>query len=130
MELNQVCVAVRNLDEGVAFYRKIGLTLIVLDQESLYARFEHSSGGATFSIWQDRTLPPGRATLYFEVADVDQRHADLTAAGVDFDTPPTDQDWLWREAYFSDPSGNRLCLYHAGQNRRFPPWRRKDAARA
>jgi hydroxymethylpyrimidine/phosphomethylpyrimidine kinase len=34
-----------------------------------------------------------------------------------------DQRWLWREAYLRDPAGNVLCIYHAGTNRRFPPWR-------
>jgi hydroxymethylpyrimidine/phosphomethylpyrimidine kinase len=22
-----------------------------------------------------------------------------------------------------DPAGNVVCIYHAGQNRRYPPWR-------
>ena len=42
-----------------------------------------------------------------------------------FDSGPEDQTWLWREAWLRDPDGNRLCLYHAGNNRRFPPWRVK-----
>jgi hypothetical protein len=41
------------------------------------------------------------------------------------DMPP-DQAWLWREAYLKDPDGNLICLYHAGANRRFPPWRIAD----
>ena len=36
---------------------------------------------------------------------------------------PRDQPWLWREAYLRDPAGNLICLYHAGENRRNPPWR-------
>ena len=36
---------------------------------------------------------------------------------------PVDQRWLWREAYLRDPAGNLLCLYCAGENRLFPPWR-------
>ena len=31
--------------------------------------------------------------------------------------------WLWREARLRDPSGNVVCLYHAGDYRRHPPWR-------
>ena len=31
--------------------------------------------------------------------------------------------WLWREARLVDPSGNVICLYHAGENRLNPPWR-------
>ena len=47
----------------------------------------------------------------------------LHMAGVTFDQLPTDQPWLWREARLTDPSGNAVCLYQAGENRRFPPWR-------
>ena len=47
----------------------------------------------------------------------------LSARGVAFDTVPTDQPWLWREAYLKDPDGNLLCLFQAGENRRYPPWR-------
>ena len=36
---------------------------------------------------------------------------------------PERKDWLWTEAWFKDPAGNRVCLYRAGKNRRFPPWR-------
>ncbi len=41
------------------------------------------------------------------------------------DADPVDQRWLWREAYLSDPDGNTICLYHAGENRLHPPWRIK-----
>jgi hydroxymethylpyrimidine/phosphomethylpyrimidine kinase len=34
-----------------------------------------------------------------------------------------DQRWLWREAWLKDPAGNEICIYHAGENRRLPPWR-------
>jgi len=70
---------------------------------------------------------PGEITtgtvIYFEVDDVDETVATLKAAGAQFDTEPTDESWLWREARLTDPAGNRLCIYHAGDNRRFPPWR-------
>jgi hydroxymethylpyrimidine/phosphomethylpyrimidine kinase len=47
----------------------------------------------------------------------------LMAGGIAFESPPADQKWLWREAYLRDPDGNLLCLYFAGDNRRYPPWR-------
>ena len=47
----------------------------------------------------------------------------LFRSGVGFETDPTDQPWLWREAYLRDPDGHRLCLYFAGPNRLDPPWR-------
>jgi hydroxymethylpyrimidine/phosphomethylpyrimidine kinase len=30
---------------------------------------------------------------------------------------------MWREARLRDPDGNIIFLYHAGEARRFPPWR-------
>ena len=66
---------------------------------------------------------PGAATIYFEVPDVDAAVAAIRARGLDFDGDPVDQRWLWREAYLTDPANNRICIYHAGENRRNPPWR-------
>jgi hydroxymethylpyrimidine/phosphomethylpyrimidine kinase len=43
--------------------------------------------------------------------------------GMTFDQVPADQSWGWREARLRDPAGNPLCLFSAGNNRRFPPWR-------
>ena len=52
--------------------------------------------------------------------------AELKAKGIVFDSDPVDQTWLWREAWLSDPAGVKLCLYHADEMRRFPPWRLSD----
>ncbi|MDH3811648.1 MAG: VOC family protein, partial [Gammaproteobacteria bacterium] len=29
----------------------------------------------------------------------------------------------WREACLRDPAGNVICIFHGGENRRYPPWR-------
>jgi hydroxymethylpyrimidine/phosphomethylpyrimidine kinase len=128
MDLNQITITVRNLAEGIEFYRALGLRLIAHDAASLYARFELPSGSTTLSLCEDKGSLPGAAVLYFEVDDVDRHYATLLAKGIAFETAPTDETWRWREARFSDPSGNSLCLYHAGADRRFPPWRIKPAA--
>jgi hydroxymethylpyrimidine/phosphomethylpyrimidine kinase len=39
-----------------------------------------------------------------------------------FETFPEDLPWMWRQAYLKDPAGNRLVLYRAAENRRYPPW--------
>ena len=122
MDLNQVTIGTRDFDQSVEFYTRLGLKLIV-HSEGRYARFELPSGSSTLSIHVDPDHVPSSAMLYFEVEDVDRRYAELTALGVAFDHPPQDQSWRWREARFRDPCGNRLCLYHAGPDRRFPPWR-------
>ena len=58
--------------------------------------------------------------------DLDAEYERLRTLGIAFEAPPKDQSWLWREAYLRDPDSNLICLYHAGVNRRFPPWRIAD----
>ncbi|HMK93620.1 MAG TPA: VOC family protein [Thermoleophilia bacterium] len=123
MDLNQVTVPCVDLDDSVAFYERLGLRLIVYDAPD-YARFECPVGAATFSVHRQQTVPsPDGIVVYFELDDLDAAVRRLEAAGFEFESPPRDQPWLWREAYLRDPAGNRICLYHAGENRRHPPWR-------
>ena len=112
-----------DVDRSAKFYRALGFVQIV-DGGPRYARFECTDGGATFSLHQvsEPTSGPG-VVVYFECSDLDARCASLREQGVRFESAPTDQRWLWREAYLRDPDGNLLCLYWAGENRRFPPWR-------
>lgn len=63
------------------------------------------------------------SVVYFECSDLDARVERLRAAGFEFTKLPTDEHWLWREARLIDPSGNAICLFWAGENRRNPPWR-------
>ena len=122
MELNQVTVPCTDYAASVEFYIKLGLAQIV-DSPPRYARFE-SSAGSTLSIHAaDEGVVPCAVTIYFEVPDVDAAVATIRARGLEFDNGPVDQRWLWREAYLTDPAGNRICIYHAGKNRRYPPWR-------
>ena len=61
--------------------------------------------------------------MYFECEDLDAKVRQLQTNGYIFNQEPKDENWLWREARLSDPSGNVICLYWAGENRRNPPWR-------
>jgi hydroxymethylpyrimidine/phosphomethylpyrimidine kinase len=122
MKLNQVTVPCLDYEASVKFYATLGLRQIVASPPR-YARFETPTG-ETFSIHRvDDTGPCSRAVIYFEVADVDRVVEDLRAKGLKFDSEPADESWLWREARLTDPAGNPLCIYHAGENRRYPPWR-------
>ena len=122
MNLNQVTLPAHDLALASAFYRRLGLRQIVAAPH--YARFECPDGDATFSVHH---VAEGFATtsvvIYFECDDLDERVAALQADGFQFDSLPTDQRWLWREARLHDPSGNVLCLFWAGTNRKYPPWR-------
>jgi hydroxymethylpyrimidine/phosphomethylpyrimidine kinase len=122
MDLNQVTLPCLDYDESVRFYKTLGLAQIV-DSPPRYARFE-TSAGTTLSIHASTAASARPDTvIYFEVENVDLEVRRLKHLGLVFDADPADQDWLWREAYLRDPAGNRICIYHAGDNRRFPPWR-------
>lgn len=123
MDLNQITLPASDLERSVAFYRTLGLRLIV-DSVPRYARFECPGGSSTFSLHHvDDAQPSEGLTIYFECSDVDAEVARLEAAGLVFETAPVDQRWLWREAHLLDPDGHRICLFHGGENRRNPPWR-------
>lgn len=126
MRLNQVTVPALDLERSIAFYRTLGLKLIV--KNSHYARFEVGDGSDTLSLHttDDATGAAKGPHVYFECDDLDARVADLKAKGIVLDTDPVDQRWLWREAWLTDPAGIKLCLYHAGEMRRFPPWRLEE----
>lgn len=128
MDMNQVTLGAIRLDDSIAFYNTLGLRLIVR-AEDRYARFELPSGNATLSLHavDNEITDTGSARIYFEVPDVDIEVARLKDAGIKFDVNPTTQRWAWREAYLTDPAGNQICLYHAGVNRRYPPWRINNA---
>lgn len=127
MNLNQITIACSDYNASVAFYQALGLRQIV-DSPPRYARFECTEGGTTLSLHHVDPLPPSLPTMvYFEVDDVDRRVRELERAGLEFTQAPTDQRWLWREARLLDPAGNPVCIYHAGENRRYPPWRMTQA---
>ena len=122
MRLNQVTAPATDLAASIAFYQALGLALIVRSEH--YARFELPDGEATFSLHAATAVArEGAPVVYFECDDLDAECARLRAAGVVFDTDPTDQPWLWREAALRDPAGNAVILFFAGSNRKQPPWR-------
>lgn len=120
MRLNQVTVGVTDYEAAVDFYQRLGLTQIV-HSPPRYARFE-TPGGETFSIHLVEEVKSS-TIIYFEVDDVD---AFVSALDLPLLHQPVDQQWQWREARLADPSGNEICIYHAGDIRRFPPWRISD----
>jgi hydroxymethylpyrimidine/phosphomethylpyrimidine kinase len=132
--LNQMLLPCLDLERSRAFYRTLGCREVVARPALSYARFE-APNGVTFSIQAapGRSGPPPAdppqsdgpgawpaVLLCFEHDRLDAWCARLEAAGIRFDTPPLDQPWGWREARLRDPAGNPLCLYQAGESRRFP----------
>jgi catechol 2,3-dioxygenase-like lactoylglutathione lyase family enzyme len=123
MNLNQVTLPAVDVPAAAAFYQRLGFRLIV-DALPRYVRFECPEGDATLSIEQVPECGTGPGPIvFFECRCLDETVDRFRAAGIPFETGPTDQPWLWREARLHDPAGNALCLFSAGPNRRTPPWR-------
>lgn len=123
MKLNQITVPSLNVEKAIAFYKLLGLQLIVRSLPK-YARFTCPDGGSTFSIHQTSALPKVDGIhVYFECKNLDEKVLELKSKGVVFELEPTDQTWLWREARLKDLDGNQLILFYAGENRINPPWR-------
>jgi RimJ/RimL family protein N-acetyltransferase len=122
MNLNQITLPALDVAASVVFYKRLGCTLLV--ESAHYARFKAPKGDVTLSVhWVDQIPNAPQTVVYFECGALDLRVAELKALGVPFTQEPQDESWLWREARLLDPSGNPICLYHAGDNRLNPPWR-------
>jgi catechol 2,3-dioxygenase-like lactoylglutathione lyase family enzyme len=126
LNLNQVTLPAIDVMASVAFYRRMGFRQIV--DSPHYARFECPDGDSTFSVHQVNSIAPDSGVvIYFESKSLDDEVRRLQAAGVVFDQTPRDERWLWREARLRDPSGNTICIFWAGNNRKNPPWRIETA---
>lgn len=121
MNLNQITLPVRDMPQATAFYRGLGFLQIV--DTPHYARFECPRGESSFSLALEQGDFRNGAVIYFECEELDARVAMLQEKGVEFAQMPEDMCWLWREAVLYDPSGNKIKLYWAGENRLNPPWR-------
>jgi uncharacterized glyoxalase superfamily protein PhnB len=124
--LNQVTLGCTNVIESKNFYLKLGLRLIVSSDH--YCRFECPNGGSTLSIHlvpetESVSFSAGCAAVYFEHPRLEEWVEELKKRGIVFETEITNQTWRWKEIWLKDPFGHRICLYTAGKNRRFPPWR-------
>jgi catechol 2,3-dioxygenase-like lactoylglutathione lyase family enzyme len=126
MDLNQVTLPTNDMEKSSEFYRRMGFLQIV--DTPHYARFECTEGSSTFSLSLSERAMENSSVIYFEHECLDELVATLKARGLEFDQEPTDMGYLWREAVLHDPSGNKIKLYWAGENRLNPPWRVERSA--
>lgn len=121
--LNQITLPVRSVEKSLAFYTQFGLQPLVISLPH-YARLVCNDGRTTLSL-EENNKAHGEtgAHLYFESDSLDEMVVRLQKKGFKFNTQPTDQSWLWREARLSDPDGHILICYQAGDMRLNPPWR-------
>ncbi len=126
MNLNQVTIPSINVAKATAFYKLLGLQLIV-DALPRYVRFECPEGDTTFSIHKVDELPKGDGIIvYFENDNLDKYVQKLLDKNIQFEELPNDKSWLWREARLRDTDNNQIIIFQAGKNRKNPPWRIKS----
>ena len=121
MNLNQVTVPVRDINDAKSFYIKLGFTLIV--DTPHYVRFACPVGNSTFSLSLNTGEFENGAIIYFEHERLDDWVKQIKSKGILFEQEPRDEKYLWREALLVDPSANKIKLYWAGDNRLNPPWK-------
>lgn len=121
MNLNQVTLPVNDMEKAVAFYLILGFTQIV--DTPHYARFVCPDGDSTFSLALEEDAFENHSVVYFEHEALDTLFEDLSKKGIVFEQAPIEQRYLWKEAIVNDPSGNKIKLYWAGENRINPPWK-------
>lgn len=136
MQLNQVTLEVNDMEKACDFYLTLGFTQIV--DTPHYARFacyEDLQSAESYAVDRRQAEPTSFSlvlvthavlsgtSIYFEHQALDEWIAQLSAKGIVFEQEAQDQAYLWREAVVRDPSGNKIKLYWAGDNRLNPPWR-------
>ena len=110
--IGQAALAVDDIAAAVAFYRDaLGMPFIAQPGPNL-AFF--NCGGVRLMLSSGSGAAGAGGTLYFTVADIDRRCAELQERGVTFDGPPqvihAAADYALRMAFFRDPAGNLLAL--------------------
>ena len=126
MNLNQITLPVKNIDEACLFYLKLGFIQIV--DSPHYARFQCPTGESSFSLLLDNRKFENGAVIYFEHEALDEWVNEIKSRGIEFEQEPKDEQYLWREAVLRDPSANKVKLYWAGENRLSPPWKETKKA--
>lgn len=123
MNLNQITFPVVDMAQAKDFYQTMGFVLIV--DTPHYVRFSCPQGGSTFSLVLSDNKQGNPTVIYFECEQLEKTVKELQEKGLSFAQLPTAQSYLWTEAILFDPSGNKIKLYWAGENRLNPPWKVK-----
>ncbi len=125
-KLMAVELIVRDLASCTAFYRDtLGLQVresestsnsVSFQMDNVYFFLLEAAGAAQMASAEPLDLSLGgspRVLLAAGVEDVDAAYQSLSAKGVRFLRPPTDQPWGLRTAYFADPEGNLWEINHS-----------------
>lgn len=127
MFLSHITLLVSDIPRSKAFYRALGLELIV--DAAHYCRFRANldgQGSQTLSISHSPGPIGASCHVGFEFVSPEalDAYADLLQSrGFALAEHPQDRSWLWRDVILHDPDGHEILLLYAGDNKLNPPWR-------
>ena len=109
--IGYVNIFISDFDRSLKFYReKLGLKPATQDASFGYASFETEGISFAFAQTDDAGLVGRHTGIGWVLGDLPRIHAELLAAGVEFEMPPTRQPWGGFMAMFKDPDGNVFYL--------------------
>ncbi len=106
--ISAVTFAVRNMQQSVDFYRRLGFQIVSGGEESPFTSLR--SGEAFVNLSADPKYQPRRwGRVIFRVDDADVHFKALRSEGLEPDTP---RDASWGERFFHvhDPDGHELSF--------------------
>lgn len=103
---------VSDFDRALRFYRdQIGLKVLTEDASFGYASFDTGVAQIAFAVSNEQPELIGRHTgIGLITDDVNLAYEKMSAAGVEFEMPPSEQPWGGYMAMFRDPDGNIFYL--------------------
>ena len=116
--IDNIGICAADLPRSVRFYQQLGVAVLFEGDRGVTLAL----GPAKLFLFpaqpgDDRAVgrnlglvgnPPGVDHIIFPVDDVDARHANFAAEGIEVGPPPADQDWGARAFGRTDPDGNNL----------------------
>jgi len=123
--LNQLNLVAHDFDRTLAFYRRLGVEIPerpspggirhaeVTLANGFVLEFDNLALARTYNAAWRQPAGGSRALIGFSVATreaVDERYADLIAAGYEGRQPPYDTFWGARYAVVADPDGNDVGI--------------------
>jgi lactoylglutathione lyase len=114
MKLNYVIQFVADMDHAVKFYRDV-LGLPLRFQSPGWTEF--STGETSLALHPaSQRNPAGSLELGFNVTNLQTFYKEMTAKGVQFSLPPTQQDFGGTLAQFLDSEGGRCSVAEQTSN--------------
>jgi len=114
LQLSYCNFFITDYDRSLTFFRdQVGLTVKMADESFGYASFDTGHASVAFArvdINEQPELVSRHTGIGFASEDINLSYEKMSAAGVQFEMPPTKQPWGGVLALFKDPDGNIFYL--------------------